>query len=726
MANEIGAELKAWAPQLRSEVLDRARGLSGDDAPRFMEEAFADWAIGVLAEAGAANEGPVCYFEKKYRTSTARAHGYAVSENEDVLDLFVVHLTGSEEPAEVDRKAIDAATLHAVNVMRGATSGAFDRVEEAHDIWDMVSRIKEVAAKLERIRIFVVTDGISVGHRKGAKAQRVKGFEKLEVHIWDLERFFRLGGAGRTRESIEVDLVADFGKGVPCLSVPVDSKDYEAYLAVVPGTFVHHLYDAYGERLLELNVRSFLQVRGKINKGIRETIKTQPEMFFAYNNGITATAEEVRVEERQGRTEIVFLRGLQIVNGGQTTASIHRAATKDNADVSRINVQMKLSVPKPAFVERMVEAVSHYANSQNSVSAADFSANDPYHQDLERLSRQTWAPGEQSKWFYERARGAYQVARAKEGTTKAQLARFDAVHPLAQLITKTDVAVTEHCWAGLPHIVSRGAQKNFLEFTVRRKDSKDVVDERAFKDLVSKTIIFRAIQRIAKEAKIAAYKANVVAFTMSWIVAKVGGQIDLGLIWKEQRPSLPLSMLARELVPLMAEAIQRTAAGRNVTESCKKEDCWRTIADIAFDVRLDEMRKLPMVVGGPASTQRLDTAARIIFKDLRQATSVKEALLMADPTLAAPGCTICGGRDTALDVTADGVKIRCRACQKHSFIDAGFLQGVADGLRVSCYLCKKGNLESQRVSYGVRLRCRDCDTNNSWWKVDERLRRGEL
>lgn len=727
----------AWAQQLRAEVLEKARGISDDDAPRFLEEAFTEWVIEVLAESGAANEGPTCYFEKPFRNSTARAHAYAVSDNADVLDLFTVILSGTEEPQDVPKAAVEGAVKKVLNVWNGAISGSFDRLEQAHDTWDMVTRIKEVASTVDKVRIFVATDGIVQGYRRGSKALKVKGIDKVEVNIWDLERFSRLQGSGRNRESIEVDLLSDFGGGLPCLPVPVQSTDYQSFLVVVPGTFLHRIYDEYGERLLELNVRSFLQARGKINKGIRDTINNKPSMFFAYNNGITATAETVTTDAASdGHRQITYIKGLQIVNGGQTTASIHRAAAKDQADVSGIHVQMKLSViAREDLVETMVSDISHYANSQNKVSEADFSANDPYHQDLEKLSRETWTPNGQSTWFYERARGAYQVARAKFGATPAKQRQFDSTSPLAQMMTKTDVAAAEHCWGRFPHLVSKGAQKNFIEFMLRRKGSGDRVDEQAFKILVAKVILHRTLQRVAREEFIGAYRANVVAYSMSWIAQRLSDYIDLLSIWRSQAVPEALVMLGRDLVKPMFDFLVASAAGRNVTEWCKKEECWRLVSAMTFDLDLENERRIlgrraqssAPSDAGPAAAPSGGEFPAAVSRAVRQASSVKEAVVLCDPALATPRCERCAqSAHTVLEVTAEGVLVRCRDCQHHGFLDAGFLQRVADALRATCYLCQKAGLVSQRVGYGVRLRCLQCETNNSWWKVDERLRRGEL
>ena len=107
------------------------------------------------------------------------------------------------------------------------------------------------------------------------------------------------------------------------------------------------LYGKYGPKLLERNIRVFLQMKGKVNKGIRETIHNEPCMFLAYNNGISTTAECVKLEKNScGIPGISWIRDFQIVNGGQTTAAIHYTYFKEKCDISEVLVQVKLTVLK--------------------------------------------------------------------------------------------------------------------------------------------------------------------------------------------------------------------------------------------------------------------------------------------------------------------------------------------------------------------------------------------
>lgn len=282
----------------------------------------------------------------------------------------------------------------------------------------------------------------------------------VEYRIWDMERFYRLFSASEGREEIEIDFNDYLEGGIPCLSANAgDSEDCKSYLCTVPGDVIADLYDQYGSRLLEGNVRSFLGKRG-VNKNIRNTVLNEPERFFVYNNGLAATAVEADVENGK----LLRAKDLQIVNGGQTTATLFSARKTSGADLSKVSVLMKLTQVNPESAAEIVPLISRSANSQNKVNPADFFSTHEYHIRLEQISRRKFAPAKdgaqhETHWFYERARGQY--IQATMNMTKAEERKFAAQNPKDQIITKTDLAKVLNSWKGFPHIVSKGAESNF-------------------------------------------------------------------------------------------------------------------------------------------------------------------------------------------------------------------------------------------------------------------------
>jgi hypothetical protein len=363
------------------------------------------------------------------------------------------------------------------------------------------------------------------------------------------------------------------------------------------------LYEEYSTKLLELNVRCFLQARGKVNRGIRDTIRNEPSRFMAYNNGISATAEKLVTEKNsQGGLEIYEFEGFQVVNGGQTMASIHRARKDDQADLSKIFVQAKITLIKPEHINDLVPLVSRFANTQNKVNEADFSANDSFHIEIERLSEKIWCSGEQSRWFYERARGQYQVAHNRVGTTPARKKQFDKTTPSSKKIDKTQLAKYFNTWMQLPHIVSRGNQKNFVHFMteLKKRDDSWLPDESFYKSLISSAIVFKKAESIARQHQFPAYRANAVTYTIALLCYRTLGRINLDNLWENQEVSTNLGDTLYDWMPIVYEEIIRSAQDLNVTEWCKKEECWRSLQTL--DIEIPDGLQNELAEGQPLPT----------------------------------------------------------------------------------------------------------------------------
>jgi hypothetical protein len=333
-----------------------------------------------------------------------------------------------------------------------------------------------------------------------------------------------------------------------------------------------------------------LQARGKINRGIRDTLTAEPARFLAYNNGIAATASRVEVVDLAGGgIGISRIVDLQIVNGGQTTASIHRAM-RTNVDLSDVMVQAKVTVIDPVRVEEIVPLISRYANSQNKVSEADLSANDPFHVELEKLSRSIWAPAtgttqRATRWFYERARGQYADLLARE-PTPARRRRFREEWPTSQRFTKTDIAKFEAVWDQFPHLASLGAQKNFIHFMSRMKERGAFTpDVLYFQRLIAKAILFKRTDRIVARQEFGGYKAAIVCYTIAKLSHATAQRLNLAEIWDEQDLSSPVEAAVEELSHMAFSVIaERTPGGANVTEWAKRDQCWRLMREESWDV----------------------------------------------------------------------------------------------------------------------------------------------
>jgi hypothetical protein len=583
-----------FAENLRQDVYIKCEQ-EGDES--FREDEFTQLVLEYLTDAGELNDGNVCH----HAAHGVKVNGYSINDEQDTLDLFVSIYTQRVPPVTVSRNEVEAAFKRAQNFLKRSLSEYFRLLEEASPAFDMAQLIFELRDRLVQVRVYLFTDGLTT-----ATARREVTVAEIpcSLHVWDIERLYRCVTSGREREAITIDLEREYGGPVPCLPMPPSIADYDACLAIFPGEVLYRIYADHGARLLERNVRSFLQVKGGVNKGIRETILRNPGRFLAYNNGISATAEKLEfVDLSGGGRGIARIHDLQIVNGGQTTASLYHAATRDKADLSSVQVQAKLTIVDRERMAQMVPLISRYANSQNKVSDADFAANDEFHVQVEALSRTIWAPAiggtqRQTRWFYERARGQYEDAKSRE-PTKARKMAFSVMHPPSQKFTKTDLAKFMHTWAGLPYLVSRGAQKNFNEFTVALTESVQngheppTVNERFFKRLIARAILFHTAEGIVQRQKFGGYRANIVTYTLAYIVQKTDGRIDLDGIWGKQDLSASLKEAIEIVCHEIFGVLTAPPGGGNITEWCKKESCWKAIQ--ALEVALPESLRAELV-----------------------------------------------------------------------------------------------------------------------------------
>jgi hypothetical protein len=361
----------------------------------------------------------------------------------------------------------------------------------------------------------------------------------------------------------------------------------------LPGQLLSDIYWEHGSRLLEGNVRAFLSNKGKVNKGIRSTIKNDPGKFFTYNNGIACTAKEVYFSEN-GKF-ITKIEDLQIINGGQTTASLTTAWNRDKARLDNIFVPMKLTVIKSDKYDDMIQNISRFANSQNKVTDADLFSNHPFHREFERLSTTIAAPpkdGENhnSFWYYERSRGKYQQLKFKINTD-SKLKEFERKYPKKQVIIKEDLS--KYLMSGIycrPDLVSKGRAKNMTEFAQKIHEQwvkdRTMFNDKYFKDAVSYGIIFKFVDNLVANSDWylkGGIKLNIVPYTISKIISNLpkGYMIDLNRIWKEQNV---YDSFAYEInrVGKMADIFINDSKGVIATENAKKEDTWKRFKELDY------------------------------------------------------------------------------------------------------------------------------------------------
>ena len=582
-------ELDKFHQQILDEVISEASNwdISTANNSSYKEDAFTKLVTEDLSIAGILESPMVCHHEFIKGNGTAKINAYGFPEEDSRLDLVISDFYPDTSIQKITQAEIEKKFAQAIRFVEACFDSGHKSLDPSNEAYDMMKTIFDMSKSIDRVTIVLATNAVSVSRKEVFASKK---FKKIEIfhEVWDIERYRRFRSSGSSQEPVIVNICDYEANGIPCVSKTLSNESYLTIVAIVPGRLLYSLYDKYGSRLLELNVRSYLQARGKINAGILTTLITEPEKFLTYNNGITIVAEGI--EFNKDKSCIISINGLQIVNGGQTTASIHKAVKDNKASLDNVFVQAKITIVSPEMFEDVVPLISKFSNTQNKVSDVDLRANNPFHVGLERMAKKTWIPGETSLWFYERARGGFQTERAK-ASTKAQKAKFDTTYPISQKITKEDVARYINIWNGLPHIVSKGGQKNFSKFMESvghgiGKDWEPSAEE--YKNFIAKTIFYRTVQRLAKEANIPAFRVNIVNYTAALLVEKSAKRINLQDIWDRQSLSKELENQIKTWVPQVQELLLQIAAGKNPGEVYKEELCWKKVKELTSDWKLDD------------------------------------------------------------------------------------------------------------------------------------------
>ncbi|UKV76431.1 AIPR family protein [Burkholderia vietnamiensis] len=581
--------------QIREEISDRTG--PGIEMP-FEELIFTEVVAKHMADVGmTCGEPTACHYAARVGNANVRLSGFAVSDEGDQLDLFVSLYQGARELTSIADAEVAKAAEHCARFLAACVEGRLgSKMDESNDAYPMVLTIEKVYSDLDQIRIYVLTD--AQVKTRIFKSREIGG-KTVKLEVMDVVRLYNHWQEGKPRDELVVNFEDVCGRPLPCVWVPGENGEYDYAMTVVPGEALRFLYEKFGTRILEANVRSFLSSSKEVNRGISNTLREAPGRFMAFNNGIVIVADEARIGRVDGGPGIAWLKGMQIVNGGQTTASTFFTKKKyPSVDLGPVRVPAKIIVLReldPAREEELIADISKYANSQNKVNASDLSANKPFHVAIEKLAMSTFCPDGYGRWFYERAAGSYKVMLEREGKTAAGIKRLQSSIPPWRKITKTDLAKYLCAWKQRPDLVSLGGQKNFKAFMeemveVPGEDGEAIPDVTEYKRMIASAILFKAAEKVIRTSKtFPAFQANVTAYTVAVLSKLRGDAIDLNLIWQRQEISGELS---REILGLALEVNQclhRTAEGRMISEWAKKAECWQRMSNASFVTPLSAM-----------------------------------------------------------------------------------------------------------------------------------------
>lgn len=606
------------------------------------EEAFADRVTEELEQSELVDDYTPAFFDHYEQREKKHYHinGYSFSAVDGFLNVFVTKFDGDEEPVRMGLPDIRPDVEAALNFIKDRNSLKLTS-SEATDYLDCIeiinSHMGTTESSIRKFRVYLLTDGIVTDNAKRTKFPDIET-KPVELLIYDIRSIYGLSIADEGRGTLQIDFSEYRPRVVHCVPAG-ESKDpnrfrYSSYMGVVPGVVLADIYDEHGARLLEGNVRSFLSTKGAVNKRIRETILRTPEQFFAFNNGISVTASNVRFDEEGN---LAYAEEFQIINGGQTTASISNARFCDHADLSKINVLMKLTVTHDGMFEddkqALLRTISRASNQQNKVSDADFFSTHPFHVQIEKIAEMTPAPSMSSTqlrtyWFYERARGQYTQKQMK--LTRAQKDAFKKEYPPKQKITKTDLAKYRYSWDEKPYSVSKGAQSNFQAFaqkvsTIWEKGANDRAryNIQYFKETVALAIMFKGVEDLVSEQDwyTGSFRANIVTYSIAMLHNMLARQfpdrvLNLDQIWRMQElPPVLLKLFKKITKQVYDEIVNERSGVTNYTQRCKQKGFWETMPD-HVDVNMSGVASLQELLVSKDHQIREEKKARIVGKML--------------------------------------------------------------------------------------------------------------
>lgn len=551
-----------------------------------------------------------CYFEGiGQRNKRMQIDGYNFDTVDNSCNIFICDFTNVLEIQTITNTDIDNLYGKMKAYIDHSVSGyIIDNYEVSSPGFELSYKIKEELSKIPKFRFFILTDKVISKRIKSLKKESI--YEKnVELNVWDISRLFDVEQSSMGKEEISIDFT-DYGiKGLAAvIGVQSTIERYNSFLMTITGKVLADIYLEYGARLLEGNVRSFLSTKSKVNRGIKNTISNHPEMFFAFNNGIAATATEIEYEETDYGILITHIKNLQIINGGQTTASIANAVINKDGDVTKLVVPMKLSVVDPERGEEIIPEIARCANSQNKIDEADFASNHPFHIRIEDFSRKILAPAVDGNqyhkgWFYERARGQYNQAQMK--LTLAGKKAFKLKWDKSQIIKKVDLAKYMNSYYEKPHIVSRGAQYNSAEFNRMMekewKKSDSQFNEWYFKKMVSLAIFFKSTEKLVSDQEwykeVKSYRANIVTYSIAVLFYQIGKtkdfELDFKRLWNNQTLYKELNeqliITTKEIYDYITSNERKVL---NVTQWCKQELCWEMAKSKEWKVKQDFLMTL--------------------------------------------------------------------------------------------------------------------------------------
>ena len=568
------------------------------------------------------------------KADNIKVNGYVLNESGERLQIFIVDESSIDVGVQQDDLLISQKSYYdqqfnkAIKfVNKSIKKHLNDDIQESSPAKPLMNFLasSEGLEQIDVIEIFLISAAITV-EKRGAEPQpkkiefdddsidvkytKGKDVKSKSIGVFkrliDLNFIYNVLISQGNREVLTVNFETLYPQAIHLIKA-ADEENFESYLCVLPATLIAELYRKYSTRILEKNVRSFLQFKG-VNQGIKETIKKTPELFIAFNNGMTITAVDSELKEENGQYVLKSLTDFQIVNGGQTTASIY-FSKKEGLDVSKVRVMAKINVAKNTDEEKLNEFISQisiYSNAQSKVSSADLRSRNEQLIKLKAVSESTLSPTGK-KWFFERFKGEFNTLLRKNPAAKT---RINNEYPKERRFSKEELAKYYMSWGDQPHLVKKGGEKIFRLFieTLSGVEKKKalIVDRDFFEETIAKIMLFRALEKQygAGKNSLGQLRSAVVPYAIAIIYKysnsiKAGSTFDLGKVWKQEVFDESFLNMTYSLMDLMNNLIKKYALSDDLGEYSKKAELWEAISNsseikqfIAEDIFKNAISKL--------------------------------------------------------------------------------------------------------------------------------------
>ena len=476
---------------------------------------------------------------------------------------------------------------------------------EAQDLQQQLLNHREVN-NLDLLQICIISDNVIDQEKLPEKIKIESIGSEIRIRYWDIKRWNDLKRSKSKRETINIDLKSQTYNLYDIPYVKKETKEkLSYYLSIFPGDLIADLYDSYNTGLLENNVRVFLSATRKANKAIRQTIGandgSDAHKFFSYNNGISATAELIEIED----DKITKINDFQIVNGGQTSATIHYSRTKDKSSLKEVFVAVKITeLKKNKEYSSIVSKISQAANTQSAVSESDFFANDKMLVDIEKLSKKNPIQTDDERnifYYFERMKGQYNVSRLTSGIGKRQTI-WEKSHPQSLMFDKIDIARWANMIQGLPHIAASGAQNQFKSFMNNKNFQRGEINFSNYKSLVGFGLLFKRIKKLCGTANGKSYPSltidpitkshspvamSTAIYTASYIHKITNGQLNYWGMYDyeyslaksvntKDRIHSEIDSILEEFIKIVWSQIAKYG-GSAAQEKTKLVECWKYV-----------------------------------------------------------------------------------------------------------------------------------------------------